>query len=66
MNDEMRILLSKPTASILEVGRIVFAMGRKASYRAAANGGFPTIDINGRKRVPTALLAKKLGIEVPA
>jgi len=64
MNEELKKLLSKPAAPIQDVGRIVFDIGRKASYRAAENGSIPTIDVNGRKWVPTAILAKMLGVAI--
>jgi hypothetical protein len=43
-------------------------LSRQASYRAAKSGRFPTIDIGSgtqrmRKRVPTAMLRKMLGLE---
>jgi hypothetical protein len=70
MNEELRELLSKPTASVPDVGRICFGLTAKGSYAAARIGGIPTIDVGGatrrRKRVPTATLRKLLGLEAAA
>jgi hypothetical protein len=64
MNEELKSLLSKPTASIPEAGRICFDLGRNGSYAAAANGDIPTIKVGKRgRRVPTASLRKLLGLE---
>ncbi|MHC2241112.1 hypothetical protein [Bradyrhizobium elkanii] len=62
MNDELKELLSKPTASIPDVGRICFGIERNASYRAAARGEIETIHIGGLKRVPTVWVKRKLGL----
>ena len=67
MNKELEELLSKPTASVPDVGRICFEMSRNASYDAAKRGDIPTIQVGGLLKVPTALLREKLGLEaVPA
>jgi hypothetical protein len=64
MNEELKALLSHPTASIPEVGRICFGLSRNGSYKAAAEGSFPTIKVGKNKlRVPTANLRKLLGLE---
>jgi hypothetical protein len=67
MNEELQNLLSKPTASVPEVGRICFNLSRNGSYAAARSGGIPTIEVGGSERrrlmVPTAALRKILGIE---
>jgi hypothetical protein len=63
MNEELKALLSKPTASIQEVGRICFELGKGASYAAAKAGHIPTIRVGGGYRVPTVALRKLLGIE---
>jgi hypothetical protein len=64
MNEALKNLLSNPTASIPDVGRICFGLSRNGSYTAAADGAFPTIKV-GKKtmRVPTAPLRKLLGLE---
>jgi hypothetical protein len=65
MNEELKALLSQPTASIPDVGRICFGLSRNGSYAAAADGGFPTIKVGKKtQRVPTAALRKMLGLEV--
>jgi hypothetical protein len=64
MNEELKVLLSQPTASIPDVGRICFSLSRNGSYAAAANGDIPTIPVGKKcKRVPTASLRKLLGLE---
>ena len=62
MNEELRTLLSKPTASVQEVGRVCFELGKNASYAAVKAGHIPTIRIGGGYRVPTIALKKMLGI----
>ena len=68
MNEELRELLLKPTASVTEVGRICFGLSPKGSYDAVKAGRIPTIVTGGgserpRKRVPPAMLRKLLGLE---
>lgn len=63
MNDELKELLSKPTASVPDVGRICFRLGKNASYAAAKCGQIPSIKIGGKIAVPTAPLRRMLGIE---
>jgi hypothetical protein len=63
MNEELKNLLSQPTASIPDVGRICFGLSRNGSYTAAAEGSFPTIKVGKKNlRVPTAPLRQMLGI----
>jgi len=67
MNEELRKLLSNPTASVPEVGRVCFnGMSRNASYAAAKKGHIPAIKVGGLLFVPTSELRKKLGLEVVA
>lgn len=66
MNEELLKLLSKPTASVPDVGRIVYGLSRNASYDAANRGDIPTIQIGKLKKVPTAMLREKLGLAVSA
>lgn len=66
MNEELKNLLSRPTASIPDVGRICYGLCRNASYDAARRGDIPTIPMGRLKKVPTALLRKKLGLETAA
>ncbi|MET4721806.1 hypothetical protein ABIF64_005977 [Bradyrhizobium japonicum] len=66
MNEELLKLLSKPTASVPDVGRIVYGLSRNASYDAASRGDIPTIQIGKLKKVPTAMLRARLGLEAVA
>ena len=63
MNDELEKLLSKPTASVPEFGRVVFDLSRNGSYDAAKRGDFDTIKVGRLLRVPTAPWRRKLGLE---
>jgi hypothetical protein len=63
MNEELRKLLSHPTASIQDVGRVCFGLSRNGSYSAAKAGGIPTIKVGGQYFVPTAALRTQLGLE---
>jgi hypothetical protein len=61
MNEEMAKLLSNPTLTIAEAGKI-FGMCRNTAYAAAARGDIPTIKIGRLLKVPTAMLRKQLGL----
>jgi hypothetical protein len=63
MNEELRNLLSKPTASVPDVGRICYGLSRNGSYDAAIRGEIPTIRIGKLLKVPTSTLRAKLGLE---
>lgn len=63
MNAELEALLSKPTASVPDVGRVCFSLAKNAAYAAAKSGQIPSIRIGGRVVVPTAAIRKMLGIE---
>ena len=63
MNDELRELLSKPTAAVTEVGRVCFGLNKNASYAAAHRGDFPTKRIGKKIVALTAPLPKLLGID---
>ncbi|HEV3147215.1 MAG TPA: hypothetical protein VGZ24_01065 [Chthoniobacterales bacterium] len=63
MNEELRELLSHPTASIQDVGRVCFGLSRNGSYSAAKKGDIPTLKIGGKYFVVTARLRKQLGLE---
>jgi hypothetical protein len=63
MNEELQKLLSKPTASIPEVGRICFDLSRNGSYASARRGDFPTIKIGRLLKVPTSALRRQLGLD---
>jgi hypothetical protein len=64
MNPELEKLLSKPTNSVPEVGRICFDLSRNGSYAAAARGEIPTIKVGRLLKVPTSALRRRLGLEV--
>jgi hypothetical protein len=62
-NQELEELLSRPTAPVPEVGRVVFGLSRNTSYQAAQKGDLPTIRIGRTLHVPTAWVRKTLGLE---
>ncbi|WP_409188769.1 hypothetical protein [Bradyrhizobium sp. RDM4] len=64
MNDELLALLSKPTASVPDVGRLCYDLSRNGSYAAAERGEIPTIKVGRLLKVPTAALRRQLGLEV--
>jgi hypothetical protein len=63
MNEELRKLLSNPTASVPDVGRVCYGLSRNGSYDAADRGEIPTIKIGRLLKVPTSTLRAKLGLE---
>ena len=63
MNEELQKLLSKPTASVPDVGRICFELSRNGAYAAAARGEIPTIKVGRLLKVPTSALRRQLGLE---
>jgi hypothetical protein len=63
MNEDLERLLARPTASLPDVGRIVFNLSRNASYEAARKGDIPVIQIGRLKKVSTAWVRKKLGLD---
>jgi hypothetical protein len=63
MNEELKCLLSHATASVPDVGRVCFDLGRVASYAAAKKGDIPTIKVGRSLFVPTTALRKLLQIE---
>ena len=60
MSKELSQLLEKPTASVVDVGRICFGLSRNASYEAARRGDIPTIKLGRLYRVPTAWVRYKV------
>ena len=66
MNKELAELLSHPTASVPDVGRVCFGLSPNGSYDPAKRGDFPTIEIGRLLKVPTSALRKQLGIESAA
>jgi hypothetical protein len=63
MNEELRNLLSRATGSIPEVGRLIFNIGRNASYAAAKRGDIPTMEFGHIRKVPIPEIRKRLGLE---
>jgi hypothetical protein len=63
VNQELELLLSKPTADVPDMGRICYGLCRNASYAAAARGDIPTIKIGYRLKVPTATLRRQLDLD---
>jgi hypothetical protein len=66
MNPDLEKLLSKPTASVEEVGRICFGLSRNGSYEAAKRGDFSIVRLGRRLKVPTAPLRRQLGLDAPS
>jgi hypothetical protein len=62
MNDDLKELLSHPTATVPDVGRICYGLSRNGSYNAADRGEIPTIKIGRLLKVPTSTLRAKLGL----
>jgi hypothetical protein len=60
---EVEKLLSQPTASVADVGRVCYGLSRNGSYNAARRGEIPTIRIGRLLKVPTAALRRQLGLE---
>lgn len=58
MNDEVRAILSRPTADVPTVGRVFYGLGKNASYRAAKKGDIDAKWVGGRLRAITAPLRK--------
>jgi hypothetical protein len=63
MNDEVRTILSRPTADVPTVGKVFYGLGKHASYRAAKKGDIATLRIGGRLRAITAPLRKLIESE---
>jgi hypothetical protein len=47
-------------------GKTILGLSRGATYAAAARGEIKTIQLGRLKRVPTAWLRQKLGLDEPA
>ena len=52
-----------PTLSVEHAGRLL-GLSRSSAYRAVERGDLPTIQLAGRKHVPTARLLTMLGYPV--
>jgi hypothetical protein len=63
MNEDVRNMLSKPTTTVEEAGRLCYGLCRNSAYAAAAKGEIPTIRIGRLLKVPTSALRAKLGLE---
>jgi hypothetical protein len=64
MDEEVMNLLSKPTASVQDFGRVIFKLSKNASYCAAHAGQFGELIRTGRLlHVPTAPWRRKLGLD---
>lgn len=57
-------VLTKATVSVPVAGKVFYGLARNASYDAARRGDIATIQIGGKKVVPVAPLAEKLGLRV--
>jgi hypothetical protein len=60
-HDEASRLLSRPTISIPEAGRLI-GLGLNKSYQAARSGDLPTLNFAGKRVVPTGPLRQLLGM----
>jgi hypothetical protein len=63
VNEELKNMLSKPTTTVEEAGRLCYGLCRNTAYAAAARGEIPTIRIGRLLKVPTSALRAKLGLE---
>jgi len=54
----------RPTIPVEEAGRIL-GISRSLAYQGTASGEIPSIQIGGRRVVPTAALLKMLGYQLP-
>lgn len=59
LHPEFREIFSRPTASIVEAGRVL-GYGRNTSYKMAKKGQIPTTPTG---RVPTAWLLSEVGLQ---
>ena len=64
MNKELEELLSNPTNSLPDVGRVAFGLSCNGSYEAGKRGDILVIEMGKLKRVPTPWLRRKLGLDV--
>jgi excisionase family DNA binding protein len=58
-DNELERLLSQPTVSVPEAGRLL-SLSRNGSYEAAKRGEIPTLRFGSKLRVPTAALRKMI------
>jgi hypothetical protein len=62
MSDELKAVLSRPTCSVEDFGKI-FGLSRNSAYDAVKRGDVPSIRLGRLLRIPTAALKAKLGLE---
>ena len=60
MQDWLKEILDKPTASVPEAGKALGLKGKNSSYEAAKRGDIKVIQFGKIKRVPTAWLRQVL------
>jgi hypothetical protein len=65
---EIRKLLNENAVLPLwpETGKLVLGLSRGATYSAAAKGEIKTVSFGRLRKVPTAWLKAKLGLDEPA
>jgi hypothetical protein len=61
-----RVLSESPTVSVPFAGMALANLSRNGSYEAASRGDIETFDVGRLKRVRSAWLRKKLGLDGPA
>jgi len=66
--DEIRKLLNENAVLRLwpETGKLILGLSRGATYSAAAKGDIKTVSFGRLRKVPTAWLRQKLGLDEPA
>jgi hypothetical protein len=50
------------TLSVPEAGKKYYGLGRNGSYEAARRGDIPTIEVGRLRRVPVAVMNRKVGL----
>ena len=65
---EIRKLLNENAVLRLwpETGKLILGLSRGATYSAAAKGDIKTVSFGRLRKVPTAWLRQKLGLDEPA
>jgi len=66
--DEIKKLLNENAVLRLwpETGKLILGLSRGATYSAAAKGDIKTVSFGRLRKVPTAWLKAKLGLDEPA
>lgn len=64
MPDWLAEILARPMATIPETARAL-RIGRNQTYEAVNRGEIPAEEFNGRKKVPTAWIRRKLRLDEP-